>query len=225
VNCELKRVVALKEIIKDLKGDIVVEATILFPIMIMIFAALVLLAIYLPIQGTLQHATQYAATAIAAERSDTWLFFDESSMMYFFEDDKKNLENVYVALFRSVVPGGGDDCKAATIVKKVEESSITLKPGSLTVEYGFINYVIYQEVIVTATRIIPVPVDLSFIKFPREIAITVTSAAVVQNGDEFIRNLDIAVDFAQFISKKFGLDDTFKGIKPFVDKISSIMGW
>ena len=210
---------------KDIKGDALVEAAILFPIMIMIFAALVLLAAYLPIRGTLQRATQYAATALASEKSDTWLFFDENSLSYYFENDKSRLDNVYVALVKSVVSGKNDAYKAETIVKKIEESSLSIRPGVLTVEYGIVNYIIYKEIIITATRTIPVAVDLSFIGFPKEIPITVTSTAVVQNGDEFIRNLDIAVDFVGFISKKFGLDDVGDSIKTFGNKISAILGW
>lgn len=45
----------------DVRGDAVVEATILFPIIIMVFAGLVLLAMYLPTRAALQQATQYAA--------------------------------------------------------------------------------------------------------------------------------------------------------------------
>ena len=57
----------------DTKAYAVVEATILFPIIMMIFAGLVLLAMYLPTRAVLQQATQYAATALATEQSDTWL--------------------------------------------------------------------------------------------------------------------------------------------------------
>ena len=82
-NYRKSRRYIIKEFISDTSGDAVVEATVLFPIMIMIFAALVLLSIYLPARAVLQRATQFAATALANEASDTWLFFDESSMSYY----------------------------------------------------------------------------------------------------------------------------------------------
>ena len=54
-------------LLRDTRGYAVVEATILFPIMMMIFAGLMLLAVYLPNRAVLQRATQYAATAMATK--------------------------------------------------------------------------------------------------------------------------------------------------------------
>lgn len=215
----------INKFIKDTDGDAVVEATILIPIMIMIFAALVLLSMYLPSRAVLQRATQYAATAIATEKSDTWLSFDEKSMSYLWAKDKKSLNNVYVSLIKSVVPGDDDADKAETIVRKVEENGISVKAGTLTVEYGIVNYIVYKEIIVTATRTIPVAVDLSFIGFPKEIPITVTSTAVVQNGDEFVRNMDIAVDLVEHLKENSDIDNMFKSVGELGNKFASILGW
>ena len=216
---------SILELLKETDGLAVVEAAILFPVMIMIFAALVLLSFYLPTRAALQHATQYAATVMATEKSDTWLFFDEASMSYRWETDKSNLDNVYVALIKTVVPGSDDADKAETIVRQAENKTASFKLGELSVEYGIVNYIIYKEIIVTATRTIPVAIDLSFIGFPREMPITVTSTAVVSNGDEFIRNADMAVDFFEFISDKFGLDGISESIKSFGNNLTSILGW
>jgi len=204
------------------RGDAVVEATILFPIMIMIFAALVMLSIYLPSQAVLQRATQYAATAIATEISDTWLFFDENSMSYYYQVNKDNLRNVYAGFFLSE-----DDIrkKGESIVTHLESNSISSKSGELFVDCYSIDMFIYKEIVVTATREYPMPVDLSFVGFPREINVTATSKAVVQNADEFIRNVDIATDFAKFISDKFGLSDVGDAIGSFGNKVKSVLGW
>lgn len=220
----------LKCLKKDTKGDAVVEATILFPIMIMIFAALVMLSIYLPTRAVLQKATQFAATALATERSDSWLFYDENSMSYYWRDNKKDLSNVYIALIKSVI-SDNDSEKAETIVRKIEDNSIYVPPGTLNVEYGVVNYIIYKEIVVTATRTIPAAVDLSFIGFPKEIPITVTSTAVVQNGDEFVRNMDIAVDFAAYLDEKYQISEKvtknnmFQSVKELSGKFAAFLGW
>lgn len=216
----LRGMVVLKKFIKDTNGDAIIEATILFPIMIMIFAALVLLSMYLPTKAVLQRATQYAATALATERSDTWLFYNENNMSYVWKKD--NLENVYFS-FINISDDATD--RAETIVKKVEEGGISVTSGDLTVEYGIVNYVIYKEIVVTATRTIPVAVDLSFIGFPKEIPITVTSTAVVQNGDEFVRNLDIAVDFVKYIDEKYNIKEAFESVSKLGEKFESFLGW
>ena len=82
----------LNRLWRDTRGDAVVEATILFPIIIMIFAGLVLLAMYLPTRAALQRATQYAATAIATERSDTWLRHDPDALAYYWIHERMNWE-------------------------------------------------------------------------------------------------------------------------------------
>jgi len=199
-----------------------VEATMLFPIIILIFAALVLLSLYLPVQATLQRATQYAATAIATEQSDTWLTFDERSMTYQWFTHKSDLPNVYAELFL----GSGDvQAKAEEIVTYVEERGISVKAGTLSVQGESVNRVIYREIVVTATREIPVLINLSLIGFPNSISITAESRAVVQNGDEFIRNIDLAGEFVEFIADKFGLDDVSEAISEFGTRVKSILGW
>ena len=214
--------IAIALIAKDTTGDAVVEATILFPIMIMIFAALVLLAMYLPSRAVLQRATQYAVTAIATENSDTWLFFDEDSMSYYRKTDKTQLSNVYVELFS----GSGDiQQKSEDIVAYIESRGISVKAGELTVESHIVNNIVYKEVVITATREFPIPVDLSFVGFPKTIEVTATSTTVVQNAEEFVRNIDMANDFVEYIIEKYNLRDLKETISSFGGKVTSLLGW
>jgi len=187
----------------------------------MIFAALVMLSVYLPSQAVLQRATQYAATAIATEISDTWLFYDDSSMSYYRHNNKESLNNVYSSLFITNDVG----LKGENIVTNIESRSISSKTGELTVECRENNMFIYKEITVTASREYPIPVDLSFIGFPKTIIVTASSKAVIQNAEEFIRNVDIATDFAAFIGEKFGLNDVGDSISSFGSRVKSILGW
>jgi len=213
----------LTKLTKDTNGDAVVEATILFPIMIMIFAALVLLAMYLPTRAALQRATQYAATAIATEKSDSWLFFDEKDAVdYYWKDKKEDLKNVYVAMFSN---GADIAAKGEDIVTKIEGRCLSSKAGVLSVDSHIVNRFIYKEASVTATRVFTMPVDLTFVKFPNEIAVTVTSTAVVQNADEFVRNMDIAVDFVEYLIEKFKLTNITDSISTYGKQVAEFLGW
>lgn len=210
---------------EDTRGDAVVEATILFPIIMMIFAGLVLLAIYLPTRMTLQHTTQYAATALATEQSDTWLDFDTGSMKYQVLQNKADLPNVYAALLASFFMSDTED-DAETIVRKMEGKSITSHSGNLVVECEVENYLVYKEIKVTATRTIPMPVDLSFVMFPKEIPITVSSTAVVLNGDEFVRNMDLAVELISYLDEKYNLHvgELTSSLGKWMGKVYEILG-
>ena len=194
----------IKRFINETRADAVVEATILFPIIMMIFLGLVLLAVYLPERAVLQQATQYAATAIATEQSDTWLDFDAGETKYQWEENKEKLPNVYVALF-SALTGKTDTTSAKKTVTKIEGDSIVATNGELSVSVRLSNFIIYKEVVVSATRTVEAPVDLSFVGFPKKIPITVSSTAIVQNADEFVRIMDMAADFVQYLNEKYNL--------------------
>ena len=198
-----------------------VEATILFPVMTMIFAALVLLAIYLPAQAVLQRATQYAATAIATEISDTWLFYDENTMSYYRETDKNKLENVYVDLFSS---SADIQVKGEDITISAESSCVSSKAGKLTVECIDDSRILYREIVITASREYPMPVNLSFIGFPNTITVTAASTAVALNAEEFVRTIDIASDFTGFITDRYKLHDVEDSINSFGRRVSPMLG-
>ena len=210
-----------RKIIADSCGDAIVEAAILFPVMIMIFSALALLAVYLPARSALQRATQFAATAIATECSDTWLFFDAGSMSFYWAENKDSLKNVYASAFPD---RGPMRAKAEETAEKEESRNLSSKAGDLTVDCLIVNRILYEEIIVTASRKLALPVDLSIIGIPGGISITVTSTAVVQNADEFIRNVDLAAGFAGYILEKFGLTDIASSIGAFGDKVASLLG-
>lgn len=212
----------LKLLWKDSRGDAVVEAAMLFPIMILICAALVLLSIYMPLRAAMQRSTQYAATAIATERSDTWLRHNPDTLSYYWITDKRELGNVYSSLIGALVGNKRDDAdNAKTMVKNMEQKNIQRPSSELTVEYGVVNYIIYKEIVVTASRSVPVPLNLTMFGIPRELELKVTSTAVVQNGDEFIRNMDLAVDVMDDL---FDLSETFSGLTRICNKFTDFLG-
>jgi len=199
----------IKHFIKDTGGDAVVEAAILFPIIFMIFTALVLLSMYLPTRATLQRATQQAVIAISTEKSDTWLSYNENTMKF---GTLNHPQDVYGALTNGLFTSG-DRHKAETIVINMEKKNFLKAPGKLTIECGAVNYLIYKEITITATRTIPMPVDLSFVKFPKELEITASSTAVVQDVDGFIRDVDMINDIMRYLNiNAMGLFDAVRSL-------------
>lgn len=211
----------------NLRGSAVIEATILFPMMIMILCGLVLLSTYLPTRSRLQQATQFAATAIATEKSDTWLYYDEDTMKYTWAGSKSELPNVYVSFIQGITGNGKNDQFTAEKVVEtfLDEGAIKIA-GELDVDCTMRNFIIYKEISVTATKHIPLPLDLSFIGFPEELTITVTSTAVVQDGDEFVRSMDIAGDFFNYLDEKYHITSNavFTKIKEAGSKINQFLG-
>ncbi len=212
----------LRTLIADTRGDAAVEAAFLFPIIIMICAALVLLSVYLPLRAAMQRSTQFAATAIATERSDTWLRFDPDTLSYHWLESRRELGSVYGSLIGAFIGNNRDDeDNARQAVINMEKKNIVKPKDDLTVEYGVVNYIIYKEIVVSATRTIPLPVNLTFVGMPEEMRLSVTSTAVVVNGDEFIRNMDLAVDVMDAL---FNVREIFSGLGRICDKFYDFLG-
>ena len=210
------------DLASNTRGDAIVEAAILFPIMILIFAGLVLLAVYLPTRSALQRATQFAATAVATECSDSWLFADLNTASCEWKMGKAELKNVYAALF----PGSIEiDDKANKLVTLAESRRLGSNENALSVECSLVNKIIYEEIVVTATRNFKFPFSLSMFGIKDSISVTVTSTAAVQNADEFVRDVDLGIDFAGYIRDRFNLTDITDSIASPGKRITALLGW
>lgn len=146
-------------------------------------------------------------------------------MTYYWETERSALGSVYGAVLGALTGNNRDDAdNAEQAVINMEANGVLEPAGELSVEYGVVNYIVYKEIVVTATRTIPMPVDLSFVGFPSEIPVTVTSTAVVQNGDEFVRNMDLARDLTLFLAEKFNLTDMLDGVAELGEKFTGFLG-
>lgn len=203
---EMAALTGLKLFVKDTGGDAVVEAAILFPIMIMIFAALVLLATYLPQRMLLQEAAQYAATAVATQAGDTYVAFDDNGNRIRKTPDI----SVYVTAFKGIFGGGISRDHAGQIATHRAENAIMPVSSRIDVDVKVTNFVVYREITVTLTQTVPMPVDLSFIGFPKELRLEQQASAVVQDGDEFVRNIDIAKDMMVWLDSKLGISQSLR---------------
>ena len=188
-------------------GFAIIEATPVFPTMFMVFLCLILVAIYLPQRAMLQRATQLAATAIAAEMGDTWVNYDSETLSYRRYSSFGQLpgfKKVYTGLFNSNTSEMAS--KALAVVRKADaaENLPLIANGELTVKCDIVNYLIYKEIVVTSTRVITVPVNFAFIRFPEVIELSVTAKATVKDGDGFVRNVDMGVSFLAWLQYYFG---------------------
>jgi len=228
----------VQRLLRQSDGMAVVEATILFPIIIMVFAGFVLLAMYLPEHAILQRITQRTATGLSTMHSDTWVehtFYSGTYVSLPLEPTSSNRKNVYSTLFHALFTED-ESQKAEDTVRYLEETLSLIKvtdsfdnsgyfnDEQLSVSYAVHNYVVYKEIQVTAVREIDMPVNLSFIGFPKTLTVTATSTAAVQNGDEFVRNMDIAVDFTEWATKKLGVDTKIDKVMESVNTFLSKFG-
>lgn len=217
---------AIKRFMKCNRGDAVVEATILFPIMIMIFAALVLLSIYLPQRAVLNNAAQLAATSIAKEFSDTGFNFDDRTLQESFDFNLHNTifdtigslfgrdyemrNNFWYRAFGWLFDSGSRyESRAQDIVEEALSRGLQIADEPVNVDFNLHRTILYTEIHVTVTQTVRFPVDLSFIGFPTEIAMEQTARAFVADGDRFLRGVDDAFAVAGIYDRTIGSLITF----------------
>jgi len=193
---------------ENTNGFAVVEAVIIFPAMFMVFLALIMLAIYLPQRAMLQRATQMAATAIATEMGDPWIYCDQDTLSYKRYANTSDLPNVYDSLFHPNTAAFAN--KAVGLARRVDavENIPLISSGELTVTCSVVNYLVYKEVELTSIRSIKVPVNFSYVMFPKTIDLTVTAKATVKDGDDFVRNIDLGITFFAWLKSRSGSMDT-----------------
>lgn len=219
----------MKKRIKKLNKEeayIIVEATLIFPMIIIIFFGMIMASMVLPFRASLQKATQYAANSIAMASSDSWFGIDAYNNL-----KKSKPRNIYLDLISPF-----EDIEEGALTQSVKEQVNWLNMNldetafankDVKVDYKLTKYILYNEVSVTATKHIRFPINIAWMGMTNEIDISVTSTAVVNNGDEFIRGMDLATDIVMKFDEKTG--GHLKGLSDKLDeklnRFAQFMNW
>lgn len=181
---------------KSEQGTAMVEATLMLPFCMIMIVGVLYAALYLCQKANIQSNLETALLYYKAAESDTYVE-SKSQMEYsgngleavgsnfgeirylnpyrfFFMDFK---ESDYKSFFKSIC--------GHMFFDMGENVSITARKH---------NYVFYKSIEATATQTVKPPIDLSWVGGPKEMKIEVTGEIVINDGDDFIRNVDFAID-------------------------------
>lgn len=183
---------------REEKAYIIVEATIVFPIMILIFMGMIMLSTILPYKAALQHATQRAANAIAIELSDKWCRIDkegiEISACDIVEEKPSEIPNALEEIIYSFFPLDTDQYKeyvTASVGKRMDWINMNMREGgfdksSLDVKIEYKD----NKVLVKASRKINFPLNIKKVGMKNNIEIEGAAIANLNDVDGFIRFQD-----------------------------------
>ncbi len=110
--------------------------------------------------------------------------------------------------------------KLENLIKK--SSIIGNSDGDIKVDITFKNYVVVQQVEVTATQELASFPVLKFFGMNDDLTVSSTAVASVNDSDEFIRNVDFINDIIETIGKKLGID--INNIKAKIQDVKDKMG-
>lgn len=188
-------------LIKSEKGTAIVEATILYPFCIIMVLALYYASIFVCQKANLQANLENALIYYKNVQSDTYVEA-KTNMAY-----KK--ENGTVAAVGSSYGEVRYEQPYRFIGMKFDKDNFKKffhsmcgymffdNGSNVKVEASSKNYIVYKEIKATATQTVKPAIRLSMVGASDSLTITCTSSVVVTNGDDFIRNVDFAIDMAE----------------------------
>lgn len=186
---------------KNERGTAMVEATLMLPFCMVFIIGLLYASLYLCQKANIQANLEIALLYYKAAESDTYveartqMDYDGTGLeavgsnygspayknpyRFFLMNFKKSQ---YESFFRSI-------CGHMFFAKE--------DMGNITITAERHNYVFYKTIEATATQSIVPPINLSMVGGPDTMDIKVTGTIVVNDSEDFIRNVDFAIDMLE----------------------------
>ena len=210
--------------IKNDKAFAVVEATIIFPFVIMIFISFIFLAMYLPTSVSIQRSAARAASIASAYMSDTFYAYDvvedKAGMDYPTTRREIYEYNAYIARKPEKLAEylhAGED----VLTKYLDESFF--KGTNLTTPTVRIDPADSRYILVTVEQRLKLPFNFPILPISNELVFKETVRTMVRDADTFIRNMDLVYDVTiKKAEKVTGILDNFAD---FLDIFNIIKGF
>ena len=188
----------MSRLIKEENGTAIVEATLLLPFCMIMIIALFYAAIFMCQKANLQANVQNALIYYKNVYTDTYIEA-KSDMSYGGGEGTLTAEGSQFVgpSFRfpyRFLSMKLDESSFETFFRSMYKYMFFDDGGSVEFKPKKTNYIIYKEISVTATQTVKPAINLAMVGAGNEIEIVVTGKAVVSDGDDFIRNIDFAVD-------------------------------
>ena len=199
----------IRQFKEDEKGTAIVEATILLPFCIVIIIALFYAAIFLCQKANLQANLQNTLIYYKNTYSDTYI--DTQDTIHYTKSGETYSGagssfgtirylfpyRAFIELFQKF-----DSSKFESFFRKMsgfmffdDGENITISP--LDGNSYLKNYLIYKTISAKATQVLKPAINLEMIGIDNEIIIEVSGTVVISDGDEMIREVDLAVDLLE----------------------------
>ncbi len=223
-----------------IRGSATIEYVIVFPVVLLVIFALFYLGFVLHQRTVLDSAvsrgTVYAArllsdpqyTSITDSAGGNGDALDFSSGEYNF-----NI-SFDIQPYRYILNYSGKNYREKVENKVrsiIAANSIWGLSSNVAVDYHYQNFVLYQQITITAEQTYPLPKILALVGVDPELKLKAQSVQAVTDPDEFIRNVDLAIDVVKQVTgfdirkgMSAGSEKILKGIQNVCDKIAKFSG-
>lgn len=207
---------------KNEKGEAVIEATLIYPIVFFVVGFIILFGLY-EMQGVLeyscaQYIANYTSKLITEPGYENYGEINDNDIDFKsvnnFEDDKSKFS---AKIYRRINYSGVSKENMNNKLENMINSSKLLKIDDTDCSVKFKRTILNTTVIVTVKDSITMPKFLNYIGLDNEWNRSVTATSVVTDPAEFIRNFDMAQDAITYVLNKLGLGDK---IEPLLEKVT-----
>jgi len=216
-------------------GDIIVEATMIFPIVILSVLALFFASLFMAQKANLQANLQNALIYFKASETDTFVSPLEH-VQYNRNDGRYGaVGNIYDPPGEGQVDGARmfpyrflgmrfNETKFREYFFESCGNMFFYDGTNVTLDVQTTNWVIYKKISATATQTMTIPIDTRIIGIDPDIEISATAEVVVMDGDNFVRSADMVVYMYQKSELKDYIEPIIsKGVE-FYNKFKEIFG-
>lgn len=212
----------MSRLIKEENGTVIVEATLLLPFCMIMIIALFYAAIFMCQKANLQANVQNALIYYKNINTDTYIeaksdmdFGGGTGMITAEGSQFSGPTYRFPYRFLSMKL---DESLFERFFRSMYKYMFFDDGGNIKFESKKTNYIIYKEISVTATQTVTPAINLAMVGAGNEIEIIVTGRAVVSDGDDFIRNVDFAIDIFNQTSLGKKAQELVGKAKEFYDK-------
>ncbi len=215
------------KIMRDDRGYVFVEATIVYPIMFFVIIFLIYMGNMFLLRARIDSAVAHEAIVYANYFANPYVRYLEDNDYKIENTAKSNdlTNSLYRYLYKNGKYANSDE--VATLEKRIGQIGFfnNVSPENIKVSaHGINNYVIYQTYEVEASYELKFPIKFIFMDDYWVLYMSAREEAPITDQSEFIRNIDMAVDYIERTEKGNKAIEQFSKLKNNFDKLLNKIG-
>jgi Flp pilus assembly protein TadG len=192
----------MKKLHRNEEGVAIVEATILLPFCMIMVIALYYAAIFMCQKANLQANLQNTLIYYKNTYSDSYVTVDDELSYTTNENTIAGVgsgysEPTYLFPYRLLFMKSVDRDAFGKFFRKMSGYMFFDDGSNVDVTVKKTNYVIYKSITATATQEVSPAISFDMIGIDNTLTIKASGTVVISDGDEFIRDVDFAIDILE----------------------------
>ena len=212
--------IRLKRFAEDQNGAAsVVEATLIYPIVIMTVVLMIYIGVYMLETSLLKDMA--GKTAVMSGRTISFPGYNELGDIYSgqpdfaWSDDGPSIGQINNAYnksvpYRYIILGDADSRFRNAAEKFASELVFSSDSPECTIDVK--RHVLSRRIIVNIKKKVSMPQIFKYLRINDNYNINVSASAITYDPAEFIRNTDITVNFAGYLAEKFNFSDKLSSV-------------